>query len=420
MKILIDMQGAQTQSALRGIGRYSRALVRALLEAGREECFYLLLNERFPRSAAKLREEFAPLLPPERFLSFCPEAPTAACFGATAEAYARAEAQREACIAAISPDWLLITSLFEGAAESAVTSVPSGGQHGIRTAVLFYDLIPYLDPQTYLTSECMRRWYEEKLLSLRRADRLLAISDSAAGEVREHLGEVLAAKTVTVSSGYNRFFSPGRSHPGQWRRYGIVRPYLMHVGVYGKRKNFEGLIRAFSLLPKKLQKRYQLLLVCKADKKRHRRLREEAARCGLSDDALVLTDYLPDRELRMLYRGAALFVFPSLHEGFGLPPLEAMACGTATVAGDNSSLPEVLPGPGALFDAARPGNMAQRLATLLHSGARRRQLARQALKHASMFSWEQTAARVRHALCFEANEMKKNKFMHEKRKDIDI
>jgi glycosyltransferase involved in cell wall biosynthesis len=244
----------------------------------------------------------------------------------------------------------------------------------------------------------MRRWYEHKLLSLQQADRLLAISASAAGELREHRKEIAAEKIVTVSSGYNRFFSPGRSHPLQWRRYGIVRPYLMHVGVYGKRKNFEGLIRAFALLPKRLQKRYQLLLVCKADKKRHRYLRKEAARCSLPDDALVLTDYLPDRELRMLYRGAALFVFPSLHEGFGLPPLEAMACGTATVAGNKSSLPEVLQCPKALFDASSPRKTAQMLSSLLTSYPQRRKLTLHALKQVKKFSWEQTASRVLYAL----------------------
>ncbi|UUZ47164.1 glycosyltransferase [Massilia sp. B-10] len=94
-------------------------------------------------------------------------------------------------------------------------------------------------------------------------------------------------------------------------------------------------------------------------------LRAHAARCGLADDEVVITGYVADADLIALYQAATLFIFPSLHEGFGLLALEAMACGAAVIGSDSTSIPEVIGLAEAMFDARSPQAMASRIGEVL-------------------------------------------------------
>src|SRR5262249_27008344 len=134
------------------------------------------------------------------------------------------------------------------------------------------------------------------------------------------------------------------------QRYGLTRPFLMYTGGIDLRKNIEGLISAYAHLPAAVRKAHQLAVVCSASKESIGTLTRHAKGQGLCADELVMTGFVPDDDLVTLYNLCTAFCLPSWHEGFGLPALEAMQCGAATIGANTSSIPEVIGRADALFD----------------------------------------------------------------------
>ncbi len=134
-----------------------------------------------------------------------------------------------------------------------------------------------------------------------------------------------------------------------------MRPgYFLYTGGVDFRKNMEGLIRAHGALAPALRARHQLVIVCRMNDHQREHYLAEARRCGSEDDVL-LTGYVSDDTLHGLYEASRVFVFPSFYEGFGLPIVEAVACGAPVIASARSSLPEVTPSGEGLFDPESPG-----------------------------------------------------------------
>ncbi|MDZ4098203.1 MAG: glycosyltransferase [Methylophilaceae bacterium] len=165
----------------------------------------------------------------------------------------------------------------------------------------------------------------------------------------------------------------------------------MYTGGIDHRKNIEGLIRAFGLLPKAVRDRHQLAIVCAAHEADQQRLEWIARDAGLSDQQLVMTGFVPEDDLLSLYNACALFVFPSWHEGFGLPALEAMACGRPTIGANTSSLPEVIGLDKAMFDPRDDHAISALMKKGLTDDPFRKMLTGHAAKQVRKFSWEQSA-----------------------------
>jgi glycosyltransferase involved in cell wall biosynthesis len=177
------------------------------------------------------------------------------------------------------------------------------------------------------------------------------------------------------------------------RRYGIRRPYCLFVGNLEPRKNLPRLIEAFGLLrrhglaPADLP---QLVLAGTRGWLSSGIFRAAAGQ-GLEAPDIVFTGYVPPADLPALYAGAACFVFPSLYEGFGLPVLEAMACGTPVVASTASSLPEVAGDAALLVDPHDVEGLAGALRRLWGDAELRADLRERGLQRATLYSWERTA-----------------------------
>ena len=148
-------------------------------------------------------------------------------------------------------------------------------------------------------------------------------------------------------------------------RFGLSRRYVMYTGGIDFRKNIDGLIEAYAKLSAELRAKFQLAIVCSVHPEERAKISRQAAKCGLRDDELVLTGFVPDDDLVNLYNLCHAFVFPSLYEGFGLPALEAMACGAAVIGSNKSSIPEVIGRQDALFDPSRPADITEALERLL-------------------------------------------------------
>lgn len=399
MRIAIDMQGAQASNAQRGIGRYTLSLALALARARGEHELILVLNGALPDTIEPIRAAFDGLLPADAIRVWDCPGPVAAADPGNDWRRRGAELLREAFIASLEPDVVLVSSLFEGLGDNAVTSVGTLGT--VPTAVVLYDLIPLIRRQPYLENPVVENWYENKIGHLRRAALLLAISDSSRREGIEHLGFPPEA-CVSISTAADDHFKPEAIGPERAavlrERYGITGPFVMYTGGIDHRKNIEGLIRAFALLPDHLRASHQLAIVCSAQPDARSALTRLARLQGLAPDRLVLTGYVPEDDLLALYNLCDLFVFPSHHEGFGLPALEAMSCGRAVIASGTSSLPEVIGRVDALFDPSSDAAIAAKIEQVLGDPALRADLERHGLEQARRFSWDASAQRTLRAL----------------------
>ncbi len=378
MRIGFDMLAMQSpHHGHRGIGRYSRHLAQAMLarDDGNEYVLY---------AHAALPAEGLPSAPNAQLRWLGGDNLTVP--------------QRIDRIARANPDGLDALVVLNPFEDSSNYLLPARWEGGPRLLAVVYDMIPFLFPREDAYDPVLMRHYRV-LEELKRYDALLAISESTRRDCLRLLG--IASDRVTTIGGASdkQFFTPDRSEsPSAASRsllkgLGINRPFVLNVGGFDVRKNLWMLIDAFALLPAPLRRELQLVMTFTIlDSDRDRLLRHARA-AGLGD-ALVVTGEVSDAALRVLYQRCAAFVFPSLYEGFGLPLLEAMHCGAAVVAGNNSSQVEVVGKAGLLANASDACDIAAKLARVLDDPELGRVLRTRAVAQAEQFSWSATAARV--------------------------
>src|SRR5918992_3854302 len=352
MRIVLDLQSAQAENRNRGIGRYSLNLAEAMVRRAHRHEVVIALNGAFEDMVEPIREQFRDLVPPQRVRVWSQLRPTAGIDQANRWRVRASELLREHALCELAPDLVHTTSLFEGGGDDAVTSV------GLLkaeppTAVTLYDLIPFLNAERYLTDPLRKTWYVRKLRSLRAADLLLAISEHSRREAIDSLDldpDSVVAILGDADARFRRLPLSEEAAETILRRYGLHRPSIMYTGGIDWRKNIEGLIEAYAWLPQPLREAHQLAVVCKVEDVERKRLLALCQRLGLGYDDVVFTGYVSDDDLVGLYNLCKIFVFPSLHEGFGLPALEAMRCGAPVIGSDSTSIPEVIGRSDALFD----------------------------------------------------------------------
>ncbi|MEZ0329485.1 MAG: glycosyltransferase [Dissulfuribacterales bacterium] len=394
MRIVIDMQGAQTESRFRGIGRYTMSFAKAVVRNRGGHEVILALSGLFPDTIEPIRAEFDGLLPQENIRVWHAPGPVRECQPGNDSRREVAELLREAFLASLKPDLIHICSLFEGYVDDAVTSI---GRFDTQTpvSVTLYDLIPLLNPDHYLKpNPRYEQYYLRKIGFLKRAALFLAISDYSRQEAVGALG-IAEERAINISSAIDAHFQPQAIPEATARalqqKFGIQRPFVLCTGAADERKNLPRLIEAYAALPQGLRKCYQLVLAGKMPDGDIVRLRQLASKAGLKEGELLFTGYITDDELVQLYNLCALFVFPSWHEGFGLPALEAMACGAAVIGANTSSLPEVIGFDEALFDPFDVSAMAAKMAQVLENKSFCEELKRYGLEQAKRFSWDRSA-----------------------------
>lgn len=401
MRIVIDMQGAQTESRFRGIGRYTMSLAQAIVRNRGEHEIILALSGLFPDTIEPIRAAFDGLLPQENIRVWHGVGPTRECDPANDARRQVSECVREAAIACMLPDVVLISSLFEGFGDDATTSVGLFDEQ-TPTVCILYDLIPLISPDdNFKSNSIIIAYYQRKLASLKRAKALLAISASSRFEAVDALQYPPEAIT-TISSGYDPRFQPMPLSPTQravfLARLGINKAYVMYTGGADERKNLHRLIEAFAVLPSDLRASHQLVMVGKMPESNIVDLQLTAKRVGLKTGELVFTGFVSDSELMQLYTACKLFVFPSLHEGFGLPPLEAMGCGAPVITSNATSLPEVVGREDVLFDPCSVTAIATKMTEVLVDDVFRAELIRYGAERVKTFSWDDSARKALEAL----------------------
>jgi glycosyltransferase involved in cell wall biosynthesis len=251
-----------------------------------------------------------------------------------------------------------------------------------------------------ITYEIHPEWYSWKgLLAMRffsryaarHADTILTDSHNTKQDILRYYG-VPENKVVVIYLGVEERFKKIEkcSVLDQIRvQYRITSQYvILYVGSIHTRRNIEQLIRAFQMLCRKISD-IQLVVVGKQE---YPYLDIQALVDQLAlHNRVILPGYVQDADLPLLYNLADLFVYPSSYEGFGLPPLEAMACGTPVIVSNNSSLPEVTGDAAILIDPLNIKDMTDTMYQVLNNEKLRHSMAEKGITQARKFSWEQTA-----------------------------
>jgi glycosyltransferase involved in cell wall biosynthesis len=252
----------------------------------------------------------------------------------------------------------------------------------VPQVTVVHDLIPLTFPRDYPRQQL----YFHRLVPaiLRESHAVVAVSEATRRAVIAAYG-LRPERVRAIPNGYDRTrFTP----TGLTTDDGGV-PYVLYVGNLLPHKNVRRLIEAVARVAR--QSAVRLVIAGSGIPARVAELRSLAHRVGAH---LELMPYVPHQELPALYRGARLLAMPSLAEGFGLPALEAMACGTAVIAGSTSAMPEVVGDAGLLVDPEDTGAIADAILRLLTQDSLRKDLIARGLARATQFSWERTARQV--------------------------
>jgi glycosyltransferase involved in cell wall biosynthesis len=267
------------------------------------------------------------------------------------------------------------------------TTTAVGG--GWRRVVTFHDVTFFLLPERY---PALRRAYfrAASRAGAHLADLVIAVSKTVKADVERYLGmppERVRAVPLAAAPSYCPLDDATRLEAVR-AKYGLPERFVLNVGALEPGKNQATLLRAFHRL--KGGSREGGLVIAGPPAWRYERLLRLVDKLGLADRVRFL-NYVPAEDLVALYNLADLFVFPSLYEGFGLPPLEAMACGLPVVASNAPALREVLDGAALLVQPLDVAGLAEAMAAALGDEPLRAHLREAGLKRAALFSWERTA-----------------------------
>jgi glycosyltransferase involved in cell wall biosynthesis len=377
VKIGIDMLADQSSGRARGTGRYARGLVGALLAQPGHE-FTLYYYDRLPRQVEHVGGRLR-------------ELPAGDSLHLSAARLVRDNPDQL--------DLLLLTCPLENF-QGYLPPFPA--LRGPKLAAILYDLIPLRFPEHYLAHHGIAQSYRRALAALRQYDLLLAISESARRDAVELLG-VAPERVVNIGAGSDDgFFCPATSpaaEAGDWlAKQGIHQPFVYGLTALDYRKNLAGLLAAFERLPRQILESHQFVVTCATESADEgRRVREAIDRSAVAS-RLVLTGRVDDPQLRTLYQHATAFVFPSLYEGFGLPLVEAMQCGAAVIAGDNSSQAEVVGDAALLAKTDDANDLAAKITRVLQDRSLAGELRSRAVRRAARFTWQGVGDRCRRAL----------------------
>jgi glycosyltransferase involved in cell wall biosynthesis len=393
MRIIIDLQSCQSGSRFGGVGRYSMDLTRAIAKNIGSHDLHILLSDIVDDGISEVFSSLRGLVDKKNFHFFKSTGPVADAFPENNFRARTAELMREKYITLLKPDIVHISSLFEGLGEDITTSV---GRyfHGDQTSVTLYDLIPLVHSDIYLTNDLIKKHYFRKIEDLKKSSLLLSISDYSKVEAIRALN-IPEEKIINISSATDDKFRPYKVplHIKNKikKKYGIKNEYIMYISSFDQRKNQKGLILAFGAIPYEKRKKFQLLIVGNGWEGAYQSLYDVGRTVGVGAEEIIFTGKIPDDDLLPLYNLCYLFVFPSFYEGFGLPVLEAMSCGTPVIASNCTSMPEVLGIREALFNPHDIHDISKKIYKVITNEGFRNNLIEKGLRHSKNFSWDRSS-----------------------------
>lgn len=262
-----------------------------------------------------------------------------------------------------------------------------------RVVVTIHDLVAFLFPDTIPLKYGAYMRYLLRY-AVRRADKIISVSSHTRDDLIRIL-KVPPEKIVVIHEAPTPLF---QALDRKWAReqlktrYGLEKKFLYHLGNIEPRKNLIVLLQAFVQVCRQIDNEYVLVLSGQPGWLTGKLQRFLAG--YPFKERILFTGYVPPEDLPLFMNGAEMFVFPSLYEGFGLPVLEAMACGTPVISSNRSSIPEIV-GPAAqLVDPEDPTALAEMILFLIRHPEERERMSAQGLEQAGRFTWEQAARKT--------------------------
>ncbi|WP_413678751.1 glycosyltransferase [Prochlorococcus sp. MIT 0916] len=387
MRIVIDLQGIQSEgSRVRGIGRYSFEFIRNLIKFFPDNEYILFANSLLIDLRLEFKQELK--IKNVNYVEWFSPAP----FDYTSSDYIKSEIAkylRTYTLSCLYADVIIITSFLEGFADNCLTDIQD--IKNTKIVSIFYDLIPFLNPDLYLKNNpTFHKFYLKKINDLKRLDGLLAISKSSALEASKFLG-FEKSKVFNISSACDQsIFNLGNNFDKSIKSLADqIRPFLLYTGAGDPRKNLKGLLKAYSMLSQELSN-YKLVLVGKLLESEAILIDKWIDLYGINPQRIIKTGYISDEDLVDFYRKCELFIFPSFHEGFGLPVLEAMCCGAPVIGSNLTSISEVISFDKAMFDPYDANEMKELIEHAILDLNFRKELVINAKNQSDKFSWEIT------------------------------
>ena len=264
---------------------------------------------------------------------------------------------------------------------------------GGKTITVIYDL-SYIHFRQFADKKNAALLSKRVPVAVKNSDKIITISESSKKEIVEYY-HVAPEKIAIISPAVDHeVFRPleNKKIKPIINKYKINRSYILYTGTLEPRKNIIGILNAYALLPESLRISFQLVLAGGKgwlDHEIQEKLEE------YKDLEVVLTGYVPDEDLPALYSGASVFVYPSFYEGFGMPPLEAMACGLPVITSNNSSLPEVVGAAGITIEANDTNSLAKNIQSVLTNKKLASKMKKDGLIQAEKFSWSESANKLK-------------------------
>lgn len=265
------------------------------------------------------------------------------------------------------------------------------------SVVTIHDLTLSFYPGRKMASPVHRFAYHLTIKSaVTKAKKIIAVSQNTKKDL-QNIFQIPDEKIAVIYEGVHEKFKPAHDQVDQKnvesvrQKYRIPKPYLLYTGVWRSHKNLPNLLQAFHVLKNDYGFDGSLVITGRPDPMYAAELEEQTLSLKLEDD-VIFTGLVEEKDLVALYNGAFIYVFPSLYEGFGLPPLEAMQCGVPVVASNISSIPEVCgKGNAVFFDPNNPEDMAEKIFDVVSHTSLREKLIANGLQRVKQFSWKTMA-----------------------------
>ncbi len=260
------------------------------------------------------------------------------------------------------------------------------------SVVVVHDLIIKVHPEWF---EKDRRFRFDDLFwrEVKRAERVITVSEHSKGDIVKYLG-VDPGRVVVIQEAADAFFQPvhDQDRLAEVRdRFGLGEGFIFTAGAVHTRRNYPRLVEAAAEAGRRLGGDLELLILgTPADFSTPIDIQAEARRCGLQGK-VIHVPFVSDDDLLSLYNACGLFVYPSLYEGFGLPVIEAMACGAPVACSNTTSLPEVAGEAAVYFDPQKVEDICEAIAGVIGDEQQRRELRDAGLARAASFSWRRAA-----------------------------
>ena len=259
-----------------------------------------------------------------------------------------------------------------------------------KKVITLHDIIPLKMPET-VSDRYLKIFNDELPKVLNTCDGIITVSNFSKDDISKEFNYPADKIYVTPLAAEDIYkpMSKCQSKDVITRKYGIKEDFILYVGGFSPRKNILGLIEAYSKLSNKLKETFKLVITGKKGPS-YSKYKNRAEKLHVSNN-VIFTDFIPIEDMPLFYNATEVLVYPSFYEGFGLPPIEAMACGTPVIASNATSLPEVCYESALFIDPSDISALSYDIERVLSNSLLRLTMVKKSLTRSKDFSWNKTA-----------------------------